>query len=520
MLMGSKAYVCGRGMSEPAARVPRFFLATFAIALLAIGVSASTALALSPSVETKAASGITETGATLNGLVNPNGLETKFYFEYGTTVSYGSKTAEVSAGSGSSSVEKSQAVGSLTKNTTYHFRIVASNSSGTSFGADQAFTTVGPPEGLTINPETFASGEEATLKGLVDPNGQATTYQFEYGTSSGTYTGKVPASPASAGSGYLALPVSAKVTGLSPGTKYFYRIVGSSPGGTFKANEISFLSSKAPGTEILPVSGIWRSKATLSAKIEPHELATTYYFEYGPTTSYGTKTTSKEISKETVSATVTEPLSILSQLTEYHYRLVASNSAGTVVGKDQTFTTFGLTFLYAVGGAELKNSAPMKAVSTNLTIANRPCTEAEFSGEVEEEPGARQRVNSVKMQSGATGCEWNPEEKGLTVKYRAGTEILERHGLEYAKDKAGLIQVRLSPEFHVIGDVYTGGFKLAECEYNFAMSGSFSQLKALEPSLSGKTEYLKGNLSLCPPGGETVSGKFVITSEGKGVEAK
>ncbi|HEY8501370.1 MAG TPA: hypothetical protein VIL21_01680, partial [Solirubrobacterales bacterium] len=82
-------------------------LGVLSLCVVVAGIAAAPALALSPSVETLPASSVAETTATLNGKVNPNGLETKFYFEYGTTTSYGSKTAETNAGSGSSTLEKS-----------------------------------------------------------------------------------------------------------------------------------------------------------------------------------------------------------------------------------------------------------------------------------------------------------------------------------------------------------------------------------------------------------------------------
>ena len=94
-----------------------------------------------PSVETKAALGITETYATLHGTVNPNGAETKYYFEYGTSESYGSETGEASAGSGTSSVEESALITGLKSVTWYYFRIVARNSFGTTHGVGKPFRT-------------------------------------------------------------------------------------------------------------------------------------------------------------------------------------------------------------------------------------------------------------------------------------------------------------------------------------------------------------------------------------------
>ena len=94
-----------------------------------------------PTVTTNSASSVTSSSATLNGTVNPNGEATTYYFEYGVDTSYGSTTSSSSAGSGTSAVSVNAAISDLTSDTTYHYRLVATNSSGTSNGDDQSFTT-------------------------------------------------------------------------------------------------------------------------------------------------------------------------------------------------------------------------------------------------------------------------------------------------------------------------------------------------------------------------------------------
>ncbi len=99
-----------------------------------------------PTVITSAATNVSTSSATLNGTVNPNGSSTTYYFEYGTTTSYGTQipTPPGSAGSGTSNVSVSTSVPGLTPSTTYHYRLVASNSGGTSNnGNDQTFITTG-----------------------------------------------------------------------------------------------------------------------------------------------------------------------------------------------------------------------------------------------------------------------------------------------------------------------------------------------------------------------------------------
>ncbi len=106
-----------------------------------------------PFVEREETTNIGETSATLNGAVNPNGEKAKYYFEYGTTSTYGTKTAEASAGTGTTKKSRSKSITGLTANTTYHYRVVATNSHGANYGPDQTFTTLGWRTTATPTPE-------------------------------------------------------------------------------------------------------------------------------------------------------------------------------------------------------------------------------------------------------------------------------------------------------------------------------------------------------------------------------
>jgi hypothetical protein len=97
--------------------------------------------AQAPVATTGSASGVDANDATLNGTVNPEGQATTGHFEWGTTTSYGNTTTDFNAGSGSAAVNESAALTSLQPSTTYHFRIDATNATGTTNGADQTFTT-------------------------------------------------------------------------------------------------------------------------------------------------------------------------------------------------------------------------------------------------------------------------------------------------------------------------------------------------------------------------------------------
>jgi hypothetical protein len=163
----------------------RTMLVALGAVLALFALTAASALASgSPSVETKPATNITETGATLNGVVNPNGAATKYYFEYGTTTGYGKKTAEVSAGSGTKTLEESAAITGLTINTTYHFRIVATSTNGTSDGADSPINTETTKFELAWHQSREYQGEEEFMS-YENEKGELVRTEFTVNTGPG-----------------------------------------------------------------------------------------------------------------------------------------------------------------------------------------------------------------------------------------------------------------------------------------------------------------------------------------------
>ena len=136
-----------------------------------------------PVAITNPATLIASFSATLNGSVNPNGLATSVYFQYGTTNGYGLTTAPQSR-TGNAPLNISANIRGLTASTTYHFRIVTTNSAGTRYGSDRTFTTL-PPTGfpiVTTKPATNVATFAATLNGLLDPHGLTTSVYFQCGT--------------------------------------------------------------------------------------------------------------------------------------------------------------------------------------------------------------------------------------------------------------------------------------------------------------------------------------------------
>jgi hypothetical protein len=156
-------------------RIRRGAPAALAAVALALIVPPVAAAATKPGVSTGGAAQVTINSATLTGQVNPHGVSTAYYFQYGTTRSYGSRTASTSAGKGTTAITAAGQIAGLGSNTKYHYRLVAHSSAGTTFGADHTFTTQRQPLGLALaatpNPVTF--GGPSTLSGTLSGTGNA-----------------------------------------------------------------------------------------------------------------------------------------------------------------------------------------------------------------------------------------------------------------------------------------------------------------------------------------------------------
>jgi phosphodiesterase/alkaline phosphatase D-like protein len=181
------------------------------------------AAASSPSVVTGGVSAVKQGSAVLHGTVNPNGRSTTYFFQWGLTTAYGAVSVTHSAGAGTKNQAIHVTAGQLIPGTRYHYRLVASNGSGQTVGADHSFKTAGhPPPGVSTGPASGVSSTTATLTGVVNPNGATTTYEFQFGLTT-AYGMQTTAATLTAGS--VPVPVSQTLTGLSPGTVFHYRIV-------------------------------------------------------------------------------------------------------------------------------------------------------------------------------------------------------------------------------------------------------------------------------------------------------
>jgi hypothetical protein len=225
--------------------------------------------------------------------------------------------------------------------------IALNPATGTIYVANAAAGTIflyGRTPGPRVLPgaATGVGPTSATVDATVNPEGSATTYQFEYGTST-SYGQTAPAAPAAAGAGSIPVAEGTSLAGLEPGTTYHYRVVAiDASGNTTRGADLTFTTLPQPVMSGESATNLARSSAILNARVNPegYQLEDCH-FDYGTSTAYGlsapcspaTAAIPPDSAEHHVSASITG----LSENTTYHWRVVATNSNGTGLSSDHTF---------------------------------------------------------------------------------------------------------------------------------------------------------------------------------------
>lgn len=208
-------------------------------------------------VKTLPASNVNETTATLNGTVNPKGeAVVKCVFEYGTTTAYG-QTAECvptasEIGTGAEPVVVHADIDELQKGSIHHFRLAAKVGSETELGADEEFKTLGPPVVFDEHAADVAYSE-ATLEALVNPEGLATTYRFQYTTETNFeehgFVGATSTPLIGVGKDRSEHQAIADLKGLEPGITYRWRILATNSSALTEGEAHSFATYRRPAID-------------------------------------------------------------------------------------------------------------------------------------------------------------------------------------------------------------------------------------------------------------------------------
>jgi hypothetical protein len=257
----------------------------------------------------------------------------------------------------------------------------------------QVFATGVLPD-LLVDPASGVTSNGAHLSGAIDPLGQpATHYRLEYSGDGGS-NWALAAEGEAAGESLQA--VEADVTGLRPNTLYQVRLSGTNEQGENTSALEEFTTAVSPPIVVTGEATDWTTTAaTLRGSVNALGLQTTYHFEYGLETSYGSRLPAAH---EAVAGNGHAPLPVAQQVSglqpgqTYHYRLVAQNSAGVEVGEDRTFTVqaaappgraYELVSPADKGGAQVQEYLGFQAAAdgSSMVFATRTAMSGSVQGE-------------------------------------------------------------------------------------------------------------------------------------------
>jgi hypothetical protein len=314
---------------------------------------AGTALAASPVLEGEGASGVTPFGATIEALINPEGETTSCAVEYGKTTSYGSSIECNPASLEGAELQfiSAQLTG-LEVARTYHFRVVATNGSGSTKGPDHEFSTL-PLESPIVSVESVSAltSTHATLNAQVNPNYQETSYFFELADNEAMAGATILPGEGTLPGEFAEAAVHMAVGPLQPASTYYYRVVAKNATGTTEGAVEHFTTTTTPNVGATEAQNVTQISATVTAALNPAGAATVYRVVYADQADYeaavaaGTDPYNRSSLTDNLTASYevqqVGPVS-LSELkpgTIYHYALLATNAVGTVTGSDATFKT-------------------------------------------------------------------------------------------------------------------------------------------------------------------------------------
>ena len=247
---------------------------------------------------------------------------------------------------------------SFTSNTTGSFRATSITLLGQSISVTQSAQ---PPFAATLAATNFTSSG-ATLNASINPEGTETTVYFVFGTSTNYGSTNILSD---IGNGSAAIAVSTNAAGLLSDTLYHFEAIASNSAGIALGGDQTFTTSTgAPSATTSNATAINFGRATLTASVNPGGAATTVYFAYGLTSSYGSTNIVSDIGSGNGFLAVSNVVAGLLANSLYHFEAIASNSFGTALGGDMTFSNSS-SATYTLGAISLVEGP---AAGTNSVV--------------------------------------------------------------------------------------------------------------------------------------------------------
>ncbi|MBN2098922.1 MAG: PKD domain-containing protein [Dehalococcoidia bacterium] len=335
--VNQQAAALGAATPKPLWQQPFVWIPSAAAAAVAVAVILFFVVfqSVPPTVITGEATGIQTTAATLTGKLDSLGSDDSAMvsFEWGVTAEYGNETTpELRKITGSFEAKLSD----LAPNTTYHFRIKAVGSSGTAYGPDMQFTTGPTPPAVTTNDAVQIKTTSAILMGSLDEMGSAASVNvsFEWGLTPSYGDETAPESMSATGE------YSADLSGLAPGTTYYFRAKADGYGDTVYGSESRFATMTMPPTVATVDAGnVATTSATLNGNLMSLGTAgsVTVSFEWGTASGSYTNATADHV--RTGAGFFYADLSGLAPGVKYYYRAIADGDGEPVYGEEKSFTT-------------------------------------------------------------------------------------------------------------------------------------------------------------------------------------
>lgn len=259
-------------------------------------------------------------------------------------------------------------------NTTNTTNTTQTNTTSTNTNTNTNQNSTGQPPTTTTNFATNINQTSATLNGSVNPNNSATEGWFEYGTTAslGSQTGSQTMGNSSAN-----LNLSYSVAGLQLNTTYYFRAVAQNSYGAVRGSILSFTTAIQQTTQQFgsspiiytnPPSGVGPTYATLQGYINPNNLYTNAWFEYGTTPSLGSSISSNSIGAGSSFVNFSQTLTGLSPNTTYYYRALAQNSNGIAYGNILNLITVNSYSYSYTSYAQGNERAPIVATRSASSI--------------------------------------------------------------------------------------------------------------------------------------------------------